>query len=674
MKKGIAITAAAAVLLTAAAETACAAKNVPEASGDSKLAFTTENALYAHGADGDDKDAWCEWQSEHDDELNEVDGHTKYFFLASGANDKEVTLYNAGAADATVGGTVIPAGGEKSFGYEPGKTVDVTFGGDSYKLIFLHSTAEAAIYVNNSDADGMGTDLISFLCADKGNSAKATGAIVGSDGSIDNTAVKKIKGRGNTTWDKSKKPFNITYNDKVSIAGMPKSKKYSLLANYQDDSLARNRILYDLSDAVGMPYASDSRFVDLYMNGIYCGSYQLTQKIEVGSSNVVNDIEENDYLNEDGTVKEDFPFVCEIDPSAGSDDYTVSCDNKTPVTIKSPELSPGDIGYDEVKKYVKAKMNVFIDACTQTSGEKLEKCADIDSLTKIYLINELGKNWDAGVSSLYFTYKQAPDGTYRFYGSPVWDYDNSLGNAVGISGDLKKFGVTDYTEYTGWWCRFKGRKKGSKSSSNIMNNISLNDAVLEAAPKIWFEDFVPALRHFSGEQYSEKINEELLTAKEYYALLEGTAEMNYRSGWLLNTGDWIADHSTLNKASFDYASGAYSVSTEKTKYDDTFKGMYDYCIDWTMSRAAWLSAQMLEDYKASATGGIIGDVNGDSSIDAQDALETLRHSLELSAIPDALLPCADINSDGAVNSVDALAILRYSVGLKDEGSAIGTQL
>ena len=105
---------------------------------------------------------------------------------------------------------------------------------------------------------------MTYLTADKSLSSKATGAIVDSNGDVDNTPIKKIKGRGNTTWQKSKKPFNLTYDSKVSIGGMAKSKKFSLLANYQDDSLSRNRFLYDLSDAVGVPYASDSRYVEFY--------------------------------------------------------------------------------------------------------------------------------------------------------------------------------------------------------------------------------------------------------------------------------------------------------------------------------------------------------------------------------------------------------------------------
>ena len=332
------------------------------------------------------------------------------------------------------------------------KTIYTIYADGRYNTLrFMKSGAEAAIYINNSNADGNGKDLMSYLNSDKSLSAKATGAIVTPDGSIINTPIKKIKGRGNTSWGKPKKGYNITYDKKVSIAGMPSGKKYSILANYQDDSLSRNRFLYDLSDAVGMPYASDSRYVDFYVNGFYWGSYQMAQKVEVGSSSLVSDFEETDYLNEDGTIKEDFPFVCEVDASAGSDDYYVTSASGNKITIKAPEIDPGEPGYDEVKAYVLKKFNAFYN--TTTARGSLNTTADIESLTKLFLINELGKNWDSGVSSTFFTYKQDENGEYKFYGSPVWDYDNSLGNANGIEKEIQSYGIDDYTKYTGWWCK-----------------------------------------------------------------------------------------------------------------------------------------------------------------------------------------------------------------------------
>ena len=39
--------------------------------------------------------------------------------------------------------------------------------GKTYSLTFLKSSAESAIYVNNSNADGNGKELISYLNEDK---------------------------------------------------------------------------------------------------------------------------------------------------------------------------------------------------------------------------------------------------------------------------------------------------------------------------------------------------------------------------------------------------------------------------------------------------------------------------------------------------------------------------
>ncbi|MBQ9679444.1 MAG: CotH kinase family protein [Ruminococcus sp.] len=627
------------------------------ASADSLSYIVSEESLFVHAvSNSSDTEAWQAWQSIHDEDYIEENPDEKYFFLPSSAGTDSVDIYNGYDTAVTVNGVEIASKATEAVPYTADTAYPVSVDGHSYTLTFMHSSAEAAVYINNPDADGNGTDLMTYLNADKERKATATGAIVTPDGKIDNTTIKKIKGRGNTSWDKPKKGYNITYDKKVGIAGMEKNKKYSILPNYQDDSLSRNRILYDLSDAVGMPYASDSRYVDFYVNGYYWGSYQMAEKVEAGS--LVTDVDEEAYLNEDGTVKEDFPFIAEVDASAGDGDYYVTTNNLK-ITIKAPEIDPGAAGYDEVKNYVKTKFSQLYSATAPSAD--LSAVADVDSVTKIYLINELGKNWDSGVSSLFFTYRQDSDGNYKFYGSPVWDYDNSLGNATGVKGELRNIGVTDYEEYTGWWCQHKGKSNATaKRSTNIMARISQNTQVKAAAPKIWFEKFMPALKHFSGEQYNAKIEKELYTGDEYFALAQATAAMNYKSGWLLNTGSWIADHSSLNKAVYDPETQKMVVDAAATSYAQNYEDMFNYASDWMLSRAAWLSEQYAPDYTPSP---ILGDVNGDSSADVIDVTLIQRYEakqLELDA--DALLR-GDVDKDNDVSIIDATFIQRYTAKL-----------
>ncbi len=626
------------------------------------VSFDTYEALYVHAVSGStDGEAWQAWQCERDEDFSAVNPDVNYFFLPTSADSKKVDIYNAYKTSVTVNGVEIPPGEVKTVDYELNKSYSVDVSGKTYTLKFMKSNAEAAIYVNNTNADGNGNGLMMYLNADKSRSAKATGAIVDSKGNIDNTDIKKIKGRGNTTWDKPKKAYNITYSDAVSIAGMKKGKKYSILANYQDDSLSRNRFLYDLSDAVGMPYASDSRYVDFYVDGFYWGSYQMTEKVEAGSSNLISDIDDTAYLNDDGTVNSDFPFVCEVDASAqDGEDYYVKTSSGNKVTIKAPELEEGDVGYEEVKEYVKQKFDAFYNSVKSRTSDPTEY-ADVESLAKLYLINELGKNWDSGVSSLFFVYKQDSSGKYKFYGSPVWDYDNSLGNAVGVERELSNIGVTDYEEYYGWWCKYKGRSTNSKSVTNIMNFIARNNIVYEKSVSVWFEEFVPVINDFASDSSIPETNSttEMYRAYTYYDLLKDSAQMNYQSGWLLDTGSWISDHSSLYKANYDLSTNTYTVDTKATTYTQDFTGMYNYCVDWLTSRAAWLSNEMADDYTPSEYR--LGDVNKDGSLSITDATEIQKYAVSVVYFTPSQVSLGDVNGDGIINVLDATEIQKKIV-------------
>lgn len=654
--------------------------------------YIKENMLYAHAvADESETESWHHWQhadayiaydDEDHEELGLVKGEgvseEKYLFLPSCVKDNKVVLLNTYSKSITIENTTIPANSTIEFTFEEGKTYTVLTADKSYELIFMVSTAEASVFINNPDADGKGTDLFSYLCEDKENGAKATGAIIDDEGNVDNTPVKKIKGRGNTTWEKQKKPFNVTYDSAVSIDGMAKTKKLSFLANYQDSALIRNRFLQDLSDAVGMPYASDSRFADVYMNGVYLGSYQITQKVDIGKNNLVPEIDDDTHLNEDGTLKEEFPFICEVDASAGSGDYYIRTSSaRCKLTLKGPEIDEGNPYHDEVLQIAKTKFDNMYNAI-RTNASNMTDLVDIDSLTKILLINELGKNWDVGVSSLYFVYKQAEDGTWKFFASPVWDYDNSLGNCTGIAGDLRRMGVTDYEEPTGWWVQHKPGADTSKKSAKytILGYAARNKTIMNYAAQVWFEDFVPALETFNSENISTG---ELYSKDVYYNYLKGSADMNYTMGWLLTTGDWICDHSELTKGTFNSATGVFTADKTATEYNiDSFEDQYQYTIDWLNTRAAWLSAQFYSDYTPTTPdvtpeNAIVGDADLNLKVNVKDATLIQKHTASIVTLDSIALQCADSNADEKVNVLDATAIQKFVAGI-NTNTRIGEKL
>lgn len=668
MKKYISLLLA--ILLTASLFTFSASAKETNFNYD-EASYIKENMLYAHGASlSDETQAWQHWQQADayrdydEDELKSMnvsreDGISSeyYFFLPSGADSEKVSILNTFSTQVTIGDVTVDAGKVEEINYNTTDDFKVTVQNDEYILRFRKSSAEAAIYINNPDADGNGTDLLSYLSQNKENSASATGAIVNRDGSVDSTAIKKIKGRGNTTWAKEKKPFNVTYTEAVSIDGMESTKKLSLLANYQDASLARNRLLLDLADAVNMPYSSDSRFIDFYINGEYLGSYQVAQKVDVGKKNLVKAVDDDSHLNEDGTLKEEFPFLVEIDAGAGSDDYfTSSSKAKCNLTVKGPELKEGDAYYNEVLTVIKNKFDEMYTAVVNDS-DNLGELLDIDSMAKMVLINEISKNWDVGISSFYLTYMADDEGNYKFYGSPCWDYDNAIGNATGIESDLKRMGVTDYEEPTGWWTCYKLNGWGSSGKNGkytLPGYAAMNETIMQRAALIWFDEFVPALKLLNSENVSQG---EIYSQDVYYNYLADSAAMNYLIGWRLNTGDWICDHSQLTLGSFDPDTGAFTLDSEPTYYDDsTFEGEYRYTLDWLNTRSAWLSSQF---YKALNTEILLGDANLDGKVNVKDATAIQKSLAKISTLTGDNATAADVNGDGKLSVQDATTIQKF---------------
>lgn len=572
------------------------AYNVSTASimiGSAPVTALAPNCLYAHAAvdDAQDSEAWVKWYDVDD---------VYYFFLPSSAKAyDQVELYSTLSDTASMNGVEIPVNGAAVMNAEAGKTYRITVGEESKNVQFLFSSAEAALWINNTEAYSGFKDFFAYLQADKSNSVAATGAVSTPDGKIESTDVKKMKGRGNTSWNADKKGFNVTFQNAIQLAGLQKCKKFSLISNFQDAAMARNRILFDLSDEVGIPYSSDSRFIDLYTNGVYQGTYQICQKVDVGKNTLVDDFEEDDYLDaETGGVKSDFSFVAEIDSSPAADDFHFTVSNGNNLTMKAPELETSDKNYTAVRNYIRDSYNTMY---SHIGSADVNNYIDVNSLAKVYIINELGKNWDSGASSFYLTYKPDSDGTYKYFASPVWDYDNSLGNANGVSGDLRNLGISDYTSPTGWFAS----KKNGYNGPNFLAEAVKNSVVMDEVRRVWFEDFLPALDILTSSGVTEG---EIWSSEVYADYLRDSAAMNYKIWELVTNTGWIADHSSLRKYSATYTRNSYgqvtgvslSQDSRSTTYDQyTFDGQFDYMMDWTTSRAAWISSQYISDYKPS---------------------------------------------------------------------------
>lgn len=256
------------------------------------------------------------------------------------------------------------------------------------------------------------------------------------------TAGGEIKGRGNFTWTLAKKPYQIKLASSTSLLGMEAAKTWILLANHADASLMRNKVALDLARDIGMPYAGQSRWVDLRINGDYMGNYLMTEKVEVKKNRV-------DLSDTKGVI-------AELDNNYGTaeDYYIASTASKTIFTLKDAKAGVPDPGvgesmddaeFAETKAGwddMKMTLNTLDSLLAKPSPDwtAISAIIDVDSFVKFYFVQELTANYDAANSSVYF-YK---DGTTdKLHAGPVWDFDITLGNFA--KGEM--FGADATSEY-----------------------------------------------------------------------------------------------------------------------------------------------------------------------------------------------------------------------------------
>lgn len=418
----------------------------------------------------------------------------KYLFLPSSADLKNLVLYFDAESlelSADNGTETITSGAAfdlTAFCTAKNGEYTVTLS-DGTALTIMKSANVRAIFYVSDDPVNYG---ITWVDAVKGNEAEGNMSVVGLDGEVEHTdKITEIKARGNSTFTRSdKKAYQFKLDKKVDLINNNKdeaNKKWILLANMFDATLIHNSITFQLAMDLNMPYTPNYEAVDLYYDGVYRGSYLLCEKTEVDSSRI--DIDDTDKaiedLNEDTDAYENPVVVTKTIASKGETNAAANSKGsyKYVQGLKEPEL-PDDASHHayllelefsvrypdeltgfvtnrnqgvltsnpeyltkETGAYISAFWQEFEDAVYSANGYNsktgkyyYEYC-DLDSLVKLYLINEFSKNHDGFVSSTYF---YLPEDEDIMYAGPVWDFDPAYGSG-GTQDKLQE--KTSQTEY-----------------------------------------------------------------------------------------------------------------------------------------------------------------------------------------------------------------------------------
>ena len=276
---------------------------------------------------------------------------------------------------------------------------------ETYTINVLQSTLPS-VFLNIDGGDA----ALNEINADPNHDIGHPGTAVINDASNTSTTAtfKKMKGRGNYTWTYSKRPYQVSFDKKISMLGMPKSKKWLFITNYTDGSLTRSAIFYKLTQELGIQYAITFETADVYINGKYNGTYLVTSKVETGTNRV--EITDSDYL-------------MEIDNYTDPIQFTTERTNKK-ITIKSPDVEDATVEEQQAvinaaKAYIDSIESLIYDE--NVTYEKLSSKIDMESFAKCYWVYEISLNYDAMYGSSYMYTK---DGLLHM--GPMWDYDNTL--------------------------------------------------------------------------------------------------------------------------------------------------------------------------------------------------------------------------------------------------------
>ncbi|AUD01871.1 spore coat protein CotH [Spirosoma pollinicola] len=268
-----------------------------------------------------------------------------------------------------------------------------------------------------------------------------------------------------------KKPYGFELRDSsginsinASLLGMPSESDWVLNATYNDKTLIRETLTYDLNRQISPFFTPRYRYCEVILNGSYNGVYILFEKIKRGKNRVnVSSIKPTDISGDALTGG----YIFKLDKTEGSPSrswnspYRSSNGQLIPIQIDRPK--PEDLAetqFQYAKQFVTDFENSLKGAQYQDSTTGYRKYINDDSFVDYLLLTEVCKNVDGYRLSSYF-YKDRDSKGGKLIMGPIWDYNLTYGNANYCNGNPYQGWVysfnsicpTDTYQMPFWWDR-----------------------------------------------------------------------------------------------------------------------------------------------------------------------------------------------------------------------------
>ena len=326
-----------------------------------------------------------------------------------------------------------------------------------------------------------------------------------------------IRGRGNTTWSWPKKPYLIKLDKKESVLGMPKHKRWILLANFMDRTLMRNLVSMKVSSMTNLAWTPHCEPVELVLNGMHRGTYLLIEQVRVDKNRVnVTEMTKKDVSGEAVTggylLECDFHFDNEVqwtDPHGGCVQW--GSQGGIPFAVKYPDeedLTSEQLSY--IKQYVYDTAEAIYGPDFADPEKGYARYIDVDSFVDYWIVFEVMGNHELGNPGSVFMHK---DRGGKLVAGPCWDFD---------------WGVLSYnTSPQG--------KTGLINGKAIWYARLFEDPVFKEKVRARFNELLPQLQTIPD--YMDALQERLSVSAKYNFRLWNPAEDASMNGGFIINGD-----------------------------------------------------------------------------------------------------------------------------------------
>ena len=326
-----------------------------------------------------------------------------------------------------------------------------------------------------------------------------------------------IRGRGNTTWEWPKKPYLVKLEKKQSMLGMPKHKRWVLLANFMDRTLMRNLVSMKAASLTRLAWTPRCVPVELVLNGKHKGSYLLIEQVRVDKNRVnITEMEPTDNDGEAVTggylLELDFHYDNEVqwgDPHGGCVQW--GRNGGIPFGVKYPDeddLTSQQLAY--IKNYVYETAETLYGDNFTDPENGYAKYIDVDSFVDYWIVFEVMGNHELGNPGSVYMHK---DRGGKLVAGPCWDFD---------------WGVLSYNASP-------QAKTGLINGEAIWYARLFQDPAFKAKVKDRFQELLPELKKIPD--YMDECEKLLTESAKLNFAMWNPADDASMNGWQIINGD-----------------------------------------------------------------------------------------------------------------------------------------